>query len=219
MCFSYLFDNMPPKQLQDLVHDCPLIFIASTVPRDGMTKLDGVFLNCNELRWDDPSCLFTKYRESLAGTDSADAYRLIIKPFYSDMEVFFLQHARVKPAPELSDYAQLLVHIAMTVPLPQALPDVLRIFTIVGDMFAREPDHVKVYTAMLKKVLQNSSPIPVKGGRWVPLSSCPMIADDKSMERLFQGKDGVNFVDLGERLGAGRKYTAGKAMWLFGHIY
>ena len=193
---------MPPKQLQDLVHDCPVVFVPSDRPPSSSTKVDGVFLGRSELRWDDPSGLFTGYRDSLAGSDSASAYRLTIKPIYLDMEDFFLQCARVVRAPELTDFAQLLVHIAMTVPLPRALPDVLRIFTIIGDMFTREPDLVKLRTAELTQVLQTSSgAIPVKGGRWVAPASRPMIADDKVTERLFTGKEGVNFVDLGDRLG------------------
>ena len=54
------------------------------------------------------------------------------------------------------------------------------------------------------KVLRGSSVIPVKGCRWVSRDSHAMVADDKAMERLFQGKEGVYFVDLGERLGGNR---------------
>ena len=197
---------MPPKQLQDLVHECPIIFVPSDRPPNSSTKVDGVFLGRSELRWDDPSGLFAGYRDSLAGSDSANAYRLTIRPIYQDMEDFFLQCARVVRAPELTDFAQLLVHIAMTVPLPKALPDALRIFTIIGDMFTREPDLVKVRMAELTQVLQTSSgAIPVKGGRWVAQTSRPMVADDKVTERLFSGKEGVNFVDLGDRLGTGMR--------------
>ena len=151
-CFSYLFENMPPKQLQDLVHDTPLIFVAASLWQDRRAMVDGVFRCRDEVRWDDPSCLFAKYRDSLAGSDSAAAYRLAIRPLYADMEDFFLQCARVQRAPELSDHAQLLVHVASTVTLPQALPDVLRIFTIIGDVFSREPDLVKGRVAELTKV-------------------------------------------------------------------
>ncbi len=114
--------------------------------------VDGVFRGRDEMRWDDPSCLFAKYRESLAGSDSAPAYRLAIRPLYADMEDFFLQCARVQRVPELLDHAQLLVHVVSTVPLPQALPDLLRIFTIIGDLFVREPDLVKGRVVELMKV-------------------------------------------------------------------
>ncbi len=49
--------------------------------------------------------------------------------------------------------------------------------------------------------------IPTKSSKWVSISSQPMIADDKALERLFQTKPEVSFVELGEKLtrSAGRR--------------
>ena len=53
--------------------------------------------------------------------------------------------------------------------------------------------------------------IPCKSGKWVSISSQPLIADDKPLERLFQDKPEVSFVDSGEKLkrAAGKKNLRG----------
>ncbi len=54
--------------------------------------------------------------------------------------------------------------------------------------------------------LKDIAIIPSKSGKWVSISSQPLIADDKPLERLFQDRPEVNFIDLGEKL----KRAAGK---------
>ena len=71
-------------------------------------------------------------------------------------------------------------------------------------------DSVYYGMRLVLKVLRGSSAIPVKGCRWVSLDSHPMVSDDKDMERLFQGKEGVYFVDVGERLGTGSNRNRGR---------
>ena len=42
--------------------------------------------------------------------------------------------------------------------------------------------------------------IPTKANKWVSISSQPMIADNKMLERQFQSNQEVSFVDVGDKL-------------------
>ena len=48
--------------------------------------------------------------------------------------------------------------------------------------------------------LRDLDVIPSKANKWVSVTNQPMIADDKGLERLFQNKAEVSFVDTGDKL-------------------
>ena len=48
--------------------------------------------------------------------------------------------------------------------------------------------------------LKDLEVIPTKANKWVSISSQPMIADDKMLERQFQSNQEVSFVDVGDKL-------------------
>ena len=48
--------------------------------------------------------------------------------------------------------------------------------------------------------LKDLEVIPTKAIKWVSISSQPMIADDKTLERQFQSNQEVGFVDVGDKL-------------------
>ena len=48
--------------------------------------------------------------------------------------------------------------------------------------------------------LRDLEVIPTKAMKWVSISSQPMIADDKMLERQFQRNQEISFVDVGDKL-------------------
>ena len=59
--------------------------------------------------------------------------------------------------------------------------------------------------AKVVQQLKAHAVFPTKSGRWVQLKDSPLIADDKQMEKLFMSKEGVNFVNTGERMPGGMR--------------
>ena len=48
--------------------------------------------------------------------------------------------------------------------------------------------------------LKDLEVIPTKANKWVSISSQPMIADNKMLERQFQSNQEVSFIDVGDKL-------------------
>ena len=193
--YAYLRDNMPPKMLQEFVQCNPVIFVA-TGPGDSNRVVRGLLMKTTEVYWAEPSGLFTKYREALGGS-----HRQTLAQIYQDFEGFFLQCVRVQQEPGLDELADLLVQITRTVPQPRALLDVLQLLTIIG----RKLSTAAGGQAAVPDVLKTKPVLPVKGERWAKAEDKPMIADDKNLEDLFKGKEGVFFLDLGEKQGVGQQ--------------
>ena len=83
----------------------------------------------------------------------------------------------------------------------------LQIFSILGAKLIEcerkskvEADHLRGRIKGQIAKLRDSEVIPTKANKWASISSQPMIADDKAMERLFQTNDQVSFVNIGEKL-------------------
>ena len=60
--YNYFYDHLSPKQLQDLFHDHPVIFVPNGSQSEERDKIvDGRLMGRAEVWWDDPTGLFTKH--------------------------------------------------------------------------------------------------------------------------------------------------------------
>ena len=122
---------------------------------------------------------------------------IIIIIIYPNMQDFFVQTCKVQPQPDVDDYIKLLVHITSTTPFQNALGDVLKIFSIIGQEVAKTSFEVEKFKFDLKE----RNVIPSKAKKWINFDCNPLIADDKQLEKMFLLDSGVHFVDCGEKLG------------------
>jgi len=212
--YEYLRENMPPVKFKELVQTHPVIFYIDPVPSDWQSVNTGMFLFCSEVVWLDPSCLFSKYHESLVDVSPLSTNslcRYILKPVYTDKEDFFCRAMHVQRKPDASEFLKLVMHIASTCTVQKALPDILNIFAIIGKDLTKDSDGTGLNTVKRHlDELKTESIIPTKGGIWVKIADCPMIADNKKLEKLFSDKPEVYFVDYGEKMhvGSGQRTAA-----------
>ena len=165
----------------------------------------GRFLFGSEVVWSDETGLFDKYRDSLLSSDPSTAklYRFPLSAVYPpDMHEFFTRTVRIGENPGIPQLAQLLVHIASTCVVPKALPDALAIFALIGRRLLGDGDVGGALAGALGQ-LKAEKVVPGKNGIWLGLERCPMISDDRNLEKMFPEDAAVFFVDCGEKLGVG----------------
>ena len=67
--YEYLHDNLPPKELQDLFHSHPVLFVPQANMSelgDPQTVIEGKMMLRTEVRWRDSTGLFAKHATILA---------------------------------------------------------------------------------------------------------------------------------------------------------
>jgi len=207
--YNFLDEHMTKHQLADLLHHHPVIFHVVPSHAAAASVVEGKFLYRSEVMWADETGLFEKYRESLLNADPASAklYRYPLSIVYSDMMEFFTQTVHVMRSPGVADFTQLLIHISTTCVVPRALPDVLSIFSLIGRRLFADGSAVDDAVRGGLERLKSEKVIPGKNGCWLGLECCPMIADDRQLEKMFPEDAAVFFVDCGEKLGV--RKTAG----------
>jgi hypothetical protein len=203
---------MLPKQFEELVTNNPVIFYVGKSNQFGADPVEGVFLMASEAIWLDNSGLFDKYSESLVSVSpiaSSALCRSSLQPVYPDKEKFFCEFLHVQRRPSIEEFFHLLLHISSTCTVPKALSDILAIFTIIGRKLSNDDGEVQSVVKKYQEQFKNENVIPTKRGVWADLSSKPMLADDKKLEKLFSENPEVFFVDVGEKIGvsASRKLT------------
>jgi len=200
--YHFLDQNMTKHQLEELLHNHPVIFYAACSVSDSV--VEGKFLYRSEVVWTDETGLFEKYRESLLNADptSAKLYRHPVRVVYPDMEEFFTRMVHVMRSPGIAELIPLLIHITATCVVSKALPDVLSIFSLIGRALLAGGEVAESLRSLLEK-LKVEKMIPGKNGCWLHLDCHPMIADDRNLEKMFPEDAAVFFVDCGEKLGVG----------------
>ena len=211
--YNFLEQNMTKVQLDELLRGHPVVFYPCSRSAD---IVEGRFLFWSEVVWVDETRLFEKYRESLLNADPASAklYRYPLHGVYPDMEEFFRRTVHVMKSPGIADLVKLSIHISGTSVVPKALPDVLSIFSMIGQtLLTGEVDDM---LRSLLEQLKAEKVIPGKKGCWLHLDCRPMIADDRDLEKKFEEDATVFFVDCGEKLGVGntRKKGADKGPFI-----
>ncbi|XP_041376442.1 protein NO VEIN-like isoform X2 [Gigantopelta aegis] len=212
--YQYLNDNLGQKELQDLFHEHPVIFIPeNNTPPDMFVP--GKMLGRDELWWVDQTGLFLSYRRSLVDCHSALANKFIVRHLYLDCEDMFLRGVRLQRFPSLSEYAQLMVHITSVLSPSEtnALDDVLNIFRLIGlsilDQDTSAEPSVQSMSHKLEvdkvlKILKKQKFLPTKKDMWVAVDDKPMISNNKELEGFFIDKPDVHLLQLAEKAVKGK---------------
>ncbi|XP_055892730.1 uncharacterized protein LOC106068793 isoform X2 [Biomphalaria glabrata] len=208
--YTYLSEEMRPKECQDLFHDKPVIFVP--IPNQnvqGASNKAGWMMRREEVWWSDPTELFMKYMKSLETYSSPLSKFKILQEFYRHLEDFFYSFVRVEKGPNTLHYAQLLKHIASVCGLSEdgvlfdslfliskIGQDLSKISTKVGEVKTIEAMKAEINLPKVKELLSKAAVFPTKSGQWVSLSDSPMIADSKEFEEMFGNHPGVHLLHL-----------------------
>ena len=217
--YHYLNENLGLKELQDLFHEHPVIFVPEKKTAADVF-IPGKMLGREELWWEDVTGLFLSYHQSLADCHSSLANKFIVRPLYSDCDDMFMRGVRVQRFPSLSEYAQLMLHITSVLSPSEApaLDDVLNIFRVIGltvldqdtsaEPSAQSMSH-KLEMDKVMKLLKKQRFLPTRKGEWVALDDSPMIPNNKELEGFFMDKPDVHLLQLAEKTvkGKGRGAT------------
>ncbi len=178
--YNYLQENLPPKQLQDLLMSCPFIFVPKMADMTSVpVNVDhilicGRFLSRSEVRWTDPSGLFVKYKSSMQSSYLDSANKPSLKILYGQLRDFFIRNAKIDAKPSLEEYIELMVHIATSTTVSRGIHDVLAVFSMLGSELKAaahtstpEGDLLLSHMKGLPARLKTQKVIPTKGGRLV----------------------------------------------------
>ncbi|XP_025076268.1 uncharacterized protein LOC112553340 isoform X4 [Pomacea canaliculata] len=200
--YGYLCDNLTPKEAQDLFHLHPVIFVpVACVEGNDLTK--GHMLGRDEVWWQDPSGLFSKYHRVLVEFCSLLAKRRSLNQLYREMSDTLPRTARLQLEPLLVDYAELLSLMSASLSLRDdgVLDDVLAIYTKIGHDLAMQipPNSIEFLqhqeqVQKITDILKTAKVLVTKDHTWVSVNDKPMLADSPDMEKMFSGKPGVHFV-------------------------
>lgn len=204
--YTYLYENLTPKDAQDLFHHQSVIFVPQKEASGGggqHQQVAGKMLGRDEVWWQDSSGLFLKYRQTLVDFHSPLANRHLLEHLYRDIQEKFLPAARVQMGPEIVDYAELLTLIASGFSLSEegVLADVLSIYAKIGHNLSEkfDPNMTEYYQQQdqqkrVNSLLGDKLILATKGQAWVAPGDKPLLADDPEMAKMFVGKPGVHFL-------------------------
>ena len=154
--YEYMQQNMPQKDIQDLLHNYPVIFVPledragvdvkvthENYPADRSQVLAGRMLNRKEVWWSDPSGLFKQHRSILYNSDIGKKW--LLDEIYGDSELtrdFLVRGGRIEMEPRVTEYRELLVLMSQVVSLEEntILTDVLRLYELIGRKVTMEDD-------------------------------------------------------------------------------
>ena len=223
--YSFLYQKMVQckeerRKINDAFHKNALIFVPfcylesfSKQPQ-AMRQSPGMFCLVKDVRWCDP----TDVSSMLLKDHGKVRTRPLLQGFYhswpqasahQSLAAFFVDELNVAETPNVKEYLEMASTVAEVAgfPTPLYLSYMLRIFAILGkkcvargrnDNIRNENEIDVVNTAsFIKQFLETEQKcIFPSFGKWVSLSDKPLLADDKSLVKIFQKKKGVHFVDL-----------------------
>lgn len=204
--YGYLVDSLPPKQIQELFDNHPIIFVpvATSKIASADSIVVGEMLNKNEVWWKDPTGLFPKYKEMLESFHLDTCHRRDLDHIYHDMPDLF-SRLRVQLCPSLTEYSEFLVAISGILQLidKNVLEDVLTLYTTIGESLnpksGHEP-HIQQILDIEKKnvltMLRKQKVFATKKDLWVCIRDNPLIPDNLEFEKMFQDKADVHFLQL-----------------------
>ncbi|XP_070575816.1 uncharacterized protein [Ptychodera flava] len=198
--YKYLEREGAPSTIQKFFESYPAIFVPE-VPV-------GQFYHKSDVYWHDSSGLFVKYAASALSSSISVPQRPQLLPIYQDLEGFFCGQAiKVDHQPKMTDYIALLLHVVDITVLPdyEKTQDIYHLFAVLGEKCLeknfQQPDVTyisPIYSKHLRGMIEKERVFPTKSNRWVSLNDGVFIPDDKHIEKLFQDKQQVNLLDLGE---------------------
>ena len=216
------------RQITEVFRKNALIF----VPRlEGFSKeihmknrVTGSFCLKKDVCWRDPTGIASKYLENHGKVIT----RRLLQGYYDfrpstqqSLLQFFVHQLKVDDTPNVDEYVEMASTVAEVsrFPTPSARDDMLEIFSVLGEKcisqghsdnsyleYAVDETMANFVRGALKK---DDVIIFPSSDKWISLSDKPLLADEKSLLRIFQNserggreetKKGVYFLDLGELL-------------------
>ena len=172
----------------------------------------GFFYQRKDVCWTDPTNVSLK----LLKEQNKMTTRHLLEMFYGSqstqesLSTFFVDYIGVDATPNVGEYIEMASTVAEVsrFPSPSSLSDMLQIFATFGSKcIGRDHKHSMRLdqqidanmAAFLKQSLQDDQiRIFPTADKWVALSEKPLIADDKSLLKLFQKEKSVHFLDFGD---------------------
>ncbi|XP_068725664.1 uncharacterized protein [Montipora capricornis] len=216
------------RQITEVFRKNALIF----VPRlEGVSKeihmknrVTGSFCLKKDVCWRDPTGIASKYLENHGKVIT----RRLLQGYYDSrpstqqsLLQFFVHQLKVDDTPNVDEYVEMASTVAEVSRFPtrSSLDDMLEIFSVLGGKCISQGHSDNSY---LEDAVDETMANFVRGAlkkddviifpssdKWISLSDKPLLADEKSLLRIFQNserggreetKKGVYFLDLGELL-------------------
>ena len=141
--YKHLQENLPPKRLQELLQNHPVIFVPDDDPSEPLRSptdefVRGKFYNREEVIWGDPTGMCLKYKKLLNDPELDKGQRRLLEYVYPNLEDIFRRGALVAETPNTKEYLDLLEAITQHFTPYSRLLDILAIFTQFGRLLADE---------------------------------------------------------------------------------
>ena len=223
--YSFLLQRMSKseeeeKRIKEAFRKNALIFVPNGSPKPSSKQsqttqqLSGSFCLKKDVCWRDP----TDVAGQLLNDHGKVTTRHLLEGFYShprasehqSLSAFFVDQLNVDETPNIDEYIEMASTVAEVAgfPTPTSMSEMLKIFsTLAKKCIARgHNDNICVdneikenMATFLKQSLEREQKcIFPSFDKWVSLSDKPLLADDKSLLKIFQKEKGVYFLDLGE---------------------
>ena len=197
--YSFLLKEMSQSAEERMkIHEAFLKNEMIFVPhRPSSLQSAGFFYQRKDVCWTDPTNVSLKLKEQNKMTT-----RHLLEMLYGSrstqesLSTFFVDHIGVDATPNVGEYIEMASTVAEVsrFPSPSYLSDMLQIFATFG---VECVDTNKA--AFLKQSLEDDQiRIFPTADKWVALSEKPLIADDKSLLKIFQKEKSVHFLDFGD---------------------
>ena len=198
--YFFLLEKMNQSGVERMkIHEAFLKNEMIFVPhRSPSLQSAGFFYLKKDVCWTDP----TEVSRKLLEEQDKMTTRPLLEMFYGSrsthesLSAFFVDHIGVDATPNVGEYIEMASTVAEVsrFPSPSYLNDMLQIFATFG---VECVDTNKA--AFLKQFLEDDQiRIFPTADKWVALSEKPLIADDKSLLKLFQKEKSVHFLDFGD---------------------
>ena len=197
--YSFLLKEMSQSAEERMkIHEAFLKNEMIFVPhRPSSLQSAGFFYQRKDVCWTDPTNVSLKLKEQNKMTT-----RHLLEMLYGSrstqesLSTFFVDHIGVDATPNVGEYIEMASTVAEVsrFPSPSYLSDMLQIFATFG---VECVDTNKA--AFLKQSLEDDQiRIFPTADKWVALSEKPLIADDKSLLKIFQKEKSVHFLEFGD---------------------
>jgi hypothetical protein len=230
--YRYLSENLTRKDLQDLVHDNPVIWVPEqATSQPGKLFMSGKMLHRREVWWADHTGLFHKHAQILKDLDTSLSRKHEVGHIYGDnrdMATFFTQDVRVQKHPTIVEYAELLVALTSsnTAGDLAAVSDIRYLYEVIGEMLTPPRDgeeDAPTRAAILDEqkkalllLLRKQKVFITTSHKRVSLDEHPIIPDNADLERIFQHKSSINLLELDDesKLQRGVSRSQSKCMYM-----
>ena len=211
--YSFLLKEMSQSAEERMkIHEAFLKNEMIFVPhRPSSLQSAGFFYQRKDVCWTDPTNVSLKLKEQNKMTT-----RHLLEMLYGSrstqesLSTFFVDHIGVDATPNVGEYIEMASTVAEVsrFPSPSSLRDMLQIFATFGSKCVGRDHKNRMrldqqidanMTAFLKQSLQDDQiRIFPTTDKWVALSEKPLIADDKSLLKIFQKEKSVHFLEFGD---------------------